>query len=180
MNHSDHIHLLREGVLSGGTWADLGSGRGAFTLALAELVGASGQICSIDRDMRALIAQEAELKRRYPHVSVRFIQADFTTRIDLPALDGVVMANSLHFHRHKEPILKNVIDTLKPGGRFILVEYNTNRGNAWVPHPIAYPQWETLASRAGLVGTRMLARVPSSFLREIYSALSTKPRIEEV
>jgi ubiquinone/menaquinone biosynthesis C-methylase UbiE len=176
MDHNDHLHLLQEGVLSGETWADLGSGRGAFTLALAELIGPSGLIYSIDRNLGSLRAQESEMSRRYPLVSVHFMQADFTSRIGLQALDGVVMANSLHFHRHKEPILKKVIDTLKPGGRFILVEYNTDKGNAWVPHPIAYPQWEILSGRVGLVETRLLARVPSSFLREIYSALSINPK----
>ena len=39
MDHSDHVNLLRNGVLPGGVWADLGAGSGAFTLALAELAG---------------------------------------------------------------------------------------------------------------------------------------------
>ena len=35
MNHRDHVNLLRRGVPEpGGVWADLGSGAGAFTLAL--------------------------------------------------------------------------------------------------------------------------------------------------
>ena len=39
MNHDDHVRLIREGVLGGGiAWADLGSGSGAFTLALADLL----------------------------------------------------------------------------------------------------------------------------------------------
>lgn len=39
MDHTDHTNLLRGGIDgSSGTWADLGAGAGAFTLALAELL----------------------------------------------------------------------------------------------------------------------------------------------
>ena len=59
MNHKDHVHLLREGVPGpGGIWADLGSGLGAFTLALADLIGETGRIYSIDKDSRVLKEQE--------------------------------------------------------------------------------------------------------------------------
>ena len=45
MDHRDHVGLLREGVEGGGlNWADLGSGQGAFTLALADLLGPTGSI----------------------------------------------------------------------------------------------------------------------------------------
>jgi hypothetical protein len=64
---------------------------------------------------------------------------------------------------------------LKPGGRLIMVESNVERGNWAVPHPISYPQWVSLAGRADLVETRLLATRPSSFLREFYSALSFAP-----
>ena len=39
VNHQDHVNLLRDGIAAGEaqTWADLGSGGGAFTLALADL-----------------------------------------------------------------------------------------------------------------------------------------------
>ena len=51
MEHSDHVNLLRRGIpQTGGVWADFGSGTGAFTLALAELIQPIGMIISIDRD----------------------------------------------------------------------------------------------------------------------------------
>ncbi len=176
MNHTDHVNLLRGGVPApGGLWADLGSGGGAFTLALADLIGSSGQIISIDRDGGALRQQEREMKSRFPAVSVDYRQADFTRPLDLPPLDGIVMANSLHFHKNKIPILKQIRSYLKPGGHFILVEYNVDNGNTWVPYPLSYPTWEKLAQEAGLRHTRLLAGVPTRFLNEIYSALSVQP-----
>ena len=176
MNHSDHVNLLRKGVLfPGGVWADLGSGRGAFTLALADLIGSDGRIYSVDKDGGALREQEREMRSRFPDVAVKYLQADFTKRLDLPPLDGVVMANSLHFHQRKDGILTLICDYLKPGGKLLLVEYNVDKGNMWVPYPLAYPTWEALAGRNGLVETKQLASYPSHFLTEIYSAESLKP-----
>jgi len=51
VEHADHVTLLRGGVPGpGGAWADFGAGRGAFTLALAELIGPGSQLHAIDRD----------------------------------------------------------------------------------------------------------------------------------
>jgi SAM-dependent methyltransferase len=86
------------------------------------------------------------------------------------------MANSLHFVRDKKPVLDLVRGHLKPGGRLVLVEYNADRGNPWVPHPLSYPTWERLAADSGFAETRLLERVPSRFLGEIFSALSLRPR----
>ncbi len=114
------------------------------------------------------------MRARFPGTTVHYIAADFTRPVELPPLDGLVMANSLHYQRNKGPVLQLVRGYLKPGGRLILVEYNTDHGNPWVPHPISYPTWEDLARRNGFDSTQLLATVPSRFLREIYSALSVR------
>ena len=49
-------------------WADVGAGDGAFTLALAELLGPGATIHTIDRDGAALTQGAAEASRRYPGV----------------------------------------------------------------------------------------------------------------
>jgi ubiquinone/menaquinone biosynthesis C-methylase UbiE len=175
MDHHDHVNLLRSGITeTGGTWADLGSGSGAFTLALAELAGVEAEIYSIDQDKGALREQARAFKTRFPQANVHFQQADFTKRLPLPTLDGIVMANSLHFHRQKDPILKLLHDYLKPGGRLLMVEYNVDQGNMWVPHPISFDTWKSLAQKNGFRNTQFLAARPSRFLKEIYSAVSLK------
>ncbi len=179
MDHTDHVGLIRAGIPGpGGVWADFGSGEGAFTLALADLLGPQAEIYSIDKDRRALQKQESRMKARFPGrppQATHYLQADFTVRIQLPLLDGLVMANALHFHKRKEPVIELIMGYLRPGGRLILVEYNADRGNPWVPHPLSFSTWESLAARCGLVQTRRLASVPSRFLGEIYSALSFRP-----
>lgn len=176
MKHEDHVNLLNGGVPGpGGVWADLGSGEGAFTLALADLLGPSGTIYSVDKDRGALREQERAMRSRFPSVTVHYLAADFSRPLDLPPLDGIVMANSLHFVRDKGPVLGLVRSYLRPGGRLVLVEYNADRGNMWVPHPLSFGTWAALAERNGFANTHLIARVPSRFLGEIYSASSIVP-----
>jgi SAM-dependent methyltransferase len=175
LNHADHVSLLRDGVPGpGGAWVDLGSGRGAFTLALAELVGSGGRIASVDQDGAALRHQGLELAARFPRVPVQFLEADFTRPLGLPPLDGAVMANALHFVRDKRSVLDLVRGYLREGGRLLLVEYDTDRGNRWVPYPLSYPTWEAMAKEAGFRDVRLLATRPSSFLGRFYSSLAIR------
>jgi ubiquinone/menaquinone biosynthesis C-methylase UbiE len=175
MDHNDHVNLLRKGVTASRVWADLGSGRGAFTLALADLLGPTGQIYSVDKNQGDLRQQEQSMRSLFPGVTVQYITADFTRPLALPQLDGIVMANSLHYVRKKDPLLQQLRGYLRPGGRLILVEYNADRGNPWVPYPLSYQTWEELAGQNGFVNTHLLERRPSRFLGEIYSALSLTP-----
>jgi ubiquinone/menaquinone biosynthesis C-methylase UbiE len=79
------------------------------------------------------------------------------------------MANSLHFVKEKRPVLRHLVRLLKPGGRLIVVEYNTRRGNMAVPYPLDELDFLNLAQEAGLQKPRILTRVPSSFLGEMYA-----------
>jgi SAM-dependent methyltransferase len=182
VDHHDHVELLRGGVEPAGSggadWADLGSGSGAFTLALADLLGPGGRIVSIDRDAGALRQQAAAMAARFPATELRQIVADFTddlTRQGLSALDGIVMANSLHFQAHHVPVIRHVANLLRPGGRLVLVEYDADHGNPWVPHPLSFTTWGRVAREADLAEPRLIGRVPSRFLGAIYSAVSERP-----
>jgi SAM-dependent methyltransferase len=173
MDHHDHVRLLRDGVAGAGpAWADLGSGEGAFTLALADLLGPTGSIYSVDREARALDRQSRDMSGRFPAVGLTPVVADFTKLLALPMLDGIVMANSLHFQRDRLAVVRLVRDYLRADGRLVLVEYDTDHGNHWVPYPLSFVTWTRLATDAGYRDTRRLASVPSRFLGSIYSAVS--------
>jgi ubiquinone/menaquinone biosynthesis C-methylase UbiE len=172
MDHHDHVALLRPAALRpGGRWADLGAGSGAFTLALRELVGADAVIFAIDREQAGLRELERTWRKRFEETSnLHLLHADFTETLNLPALDGVMMANSLHFFRDKESVMRHAGTFLKPGGVLLLVEYNVDAGNLWVPFPLSFKTYQALAVRAGFSAVRLLGTHPSNFLRGFYSA----------
>jgi ubiquinone/menaquinone biosynthesis C-methylase UbiE len=176
VDHSELVGLLRDGIdARGGRWADLGAGEGAFTLALADLLGPGANITAVDRDAGSLRGLPAEIRKRFPATELEVVVADFTRPISLTSLDGIVMANSLHFVRDKGPVLARVNEMLKPGGSLIVVEYGSDRGNPWVPHPFSYERWVDMAARAGFERTRMIGTVPSRYLGSMYSAVTFAP-----
>ena len=176
MDHSDHVNLLRPADLSpGASFADLGAGSGAFTLALRELLGLSADIYAVDHERGRLAELERAYRARFGATDhLHLISSDFTRALELPPLDGVLMANSLHFYRDKEKVLSHIGSFLKPDGALLLVEYNVDRGNPWVPHPLSFESFRELAPRAGFSEPRLLGKHPSGFLREFYSALTFK------
>lgn len=176
MNHTDHVNLIRPADLAtGGLWADLGAGTGAFTLALREVLGSQAEIYAVDKDRGSLDELERLHARRFAGVrTLHLMQADFSKRLDLPRLDGVLMANSLHFHRDRKAILELVRQLLHPGGVLLLVEYNVDKGNPWVPFPLSFQTFAGLALRAGFEPPKLVGTHPSSFLREFYAAKAVR------
>jgi ubiquinone/menaquinone biosynthesis C-methylase UbiE len=179
MDHRDHVELLRPANLpAGGSWADLGAGSGAFSLALRELVGGEAEVYAVDRDRSRLGELERAWRLHFGDpIRLHLLPADFTRPLALPALEGVVMANSLHYFKDKEKVLRHIRSFLKPSGRLLLVEYNVDSGNFWVPYPLSFETFKVLAVRAGFEMPHLLGTHPSSFLRSFYSAeaiLNTK------
>jgi trans-aconitate methyltransferase len=149
-------------------WADLGAGDGLFTQALSEVIPPKSKILAVDKDKSAI----AKI-RINPGVTLEQVHSEFETLDKLPALDGVLMANSLHYVREQINFLKNLRDRqLKPNGVLVLIEYNLTQPNRWVPYPIDLARLADLAHDAGFLTPTVLHRVPSRLnASEIYSAL---------
>jgi SAM-dependent methyltransferase len=175
MDHGDHVALIRNGVTgSGPAWADIGAGSGAFTLALADLLGDDARITAVDRDGAALAENARAVAERFPEATLTTLVGDLEGPLDLPQLDGLLAANSLHFvaRERQASVITTLASHLRPGAPFIVVEYDADRGNPWVPHPFSVGRWRELAAEAGLVDTVEIGRVPSRFLGSIYAAAS--------
>lgn len=177
MVHSDHVNLIRKAIVRpGGVWADFGSGDGAFTLALRDVAGEDVEIYSIDKDRSRLRRQEEVFEGMFPDTNIHFFHADFTESLHLPRLDGILTANSLHYVKDQVPFLRFVKQYLKPSGKLVVVEYNSDSGNMWVPYPLSFLTFQKLIAEAGFKKIRLLATIQSSFLQEIYAAEASLDR----
>jgi trans-aconitate methyltransferase len=96
MKQTDAIALISKGITAGSAqrWADLGCGEGTFTGALFHLLPAGSEIRAVDRQIQRL------------NIPVNFTMANFETDdLKLAGLDGIMMANSLHYIRDKKKLI---------------------------------------------------------------------------
>jgi len=177
----ERVSLIRPGVdRRGGTWADLGSGEGAFTLALASLLGPGALVHAVDRDRRALQSLEQEatawlLRQADGAPRIVCTRADFTRELALPRLDGALVANALHFQADACAVLAHIRGWLEPGAVLIVVEYDVSRGNPWVPYPLPWSGLPRAAACAGFGPPRLLGTLPSAYHRSMYAAVCAAP-----
>lgn len=174
MDHHDHVQLLKPANLEkGGSWADLGAGSGAFTFALRELIGPTAEIHTVDKDKSSLDQLRHEYQVRFGSTDNLKVQVgDFSRNSSLPPLDGIIAANSLHYFKDRVKVLGHIRSFLKPNGKLIVIEYNVDSGNPWVPYPFSFGSFGKIALQAGFTEPQLLAKHPSRFLREFYSALT--------
>jgi ubiquinone/menaquinone biosynthesis C-methylase UbiE len=173
MNHADHLQLIAAGVeRTGGLWADIGAGSGAFTLALRDLAGPDVDLIAVDRDRAGLQILRTTMERRFPGTRLRLLEADMAGHLALPPLDGIMAANAIHYIPDQKALLRRWKDYLKPEGRLIVVEYDAETGNRWVPYPLSFASFGEIARAAGFAAPVLLATRPSRWLGRIYSALA--------
>ncbi|HEV2132285.1 MAG TPA: class I SAM-dependent methyltransferase [Longimicrobiaceae bacterium] len=161
----------------GGTWADLGAGEGTFTQALAGLLGPEARIYAIDHDpaaVRALSRWAAADARVIP------LEADFRRLDAIPALrgvtlDGVLLANSLHFAADPARLLARIARLVRPGGRLVVVEYDRRPSSRWVPYPVSEERLRELLPAAGFTKPQVVGTRPSRYSGMLYAAVALRP-----
>jgi ubiquinone/menaquinone biosynthesis C-methylase UbiE len=152
-------------------WADLGCGSGMFTNALANLLTNESKIYAVDKNK----SQLNKIPDTIARVKIEKIYGDFT-RVILPEnLDGILMANSLHYVKDKSTFIQNIKCNLKSDGSFLIIEYDMDTSNPWVPYPISFTSLQNFFRTMGYNSIYMINEMPSRFRRaNIYSAVMTK------
>ncbi|HRK55783.1 MAG TPA: class I SAM-dependent methyltransferase [Cyclobacteriaceae bacterium] len=166
MNPTDARQLIEAAIpnKTTATWADLGCGAGTFTYAVAELLGDGSKVWAVDKLTQYLGAKRGE-------VEIEFLQADIERQeLPLKALDGIIIANTLHYIKDQADFLQHLRSYLKDTGKLILVEYDTERSNQWVPFPVTYEMAQALLSNAGFKDVSQIGEHPSSFRNEMIFA----------
>jgi SAM-dependent methyltransferase len=141
-----------------------------------DIAGPDVDLIAIVRDRPSLQTLDATMERLFPGTRLRLLEADMAGRLTLPPLDGIVAANAIHFVplQDQTALLRRWRAYLKPEGRLVVVEYDTDSGNRWAPYPMSYNAFRETARAAGFTDPALLGSRPSRWLGRIYSAL-TRP-----
>ncbi|HSR19212.1 MAG TPA: methyltransferase domain-containing protein [Ignavibacteriaceae bacterium] len=151
-------------------WADLGCGSGTFTKALAVILTGNSVIYAVDKIKSVL----NNIPDRFRNSTIEKINGDFT-RIELPFnLNGILMANSLHYVEDQDLFIKKIHVNLKEKGYFLIIEYDMNVSTPWIPYPVSFNSLKKLFDEEKYSVIK-LADHPSVYRKEkIFSALIMK------
>ena len=175
MTHDEAVGLISGGRLTTSPrpaiWADLGCGDGTFTLALASLLPAGSTIYAVDHDAATLRVLPGE--SHGSRISTQ--RADFTQQPwPFTDLDGILMANSLHYVRRQRAFVRECASQLRAHHQFLIVEYDLRRGNSWVPYPLDQSAARQLFTDLGYTSISLLGTRPSLYQRgSLYCLLVT-------
>ncbi|HEV8363471.1 MAG TPA: class I SAM-dependent methyltransferase [Gemmatimonadaceae bacterium] len=167
--------LIRAAVPAGAaTWADLGAGSGTFTRALLTLLGPEGRVVAVDKDASALAELRVATSGTALGARVVSLHHDFRKPHYFPPLDGVLLANALHFVPPDEQaaVLARLKNYLRPEGRLVVVDYDGREANAWVPHPVSQRRLSELFEAIGLAAPALAGNRPSRYGGTLYAAWS--------
>ena len=146
MSLAEAIEFLRSAfTLNPGVWADVGAGSGIFTQALDQVLPLPSHILAFDQYTQDL--DRIQLHR----VTMESVEADYHNPPPLPELQGILMANSLHYSTTQEDVLKHWVSHLAPDGQVLFIEYDTLTPRPpWVPYPISFARFRKMAPAVGL------------------------------
>ena len=167
-------HLVRELSLKpGDRVADLGSGAGAYTIALAREVGDIGQVFAVDVHREALHTLASTLERQ-KLLNVEMLWADIEKGIPIDAysLDAVVMSNVLFQLEDIGAALSYVSKIVKPEGTLLVIDWSSSHAGAG-PHPSHVVTEERAEEIVQKHGFRILKRLPAGDFHYAFIAISS-------
>ena len=110
-------------IPKGASVADIGAGSGYITVRLAARVGPAGRVFANDvqPQMLNLLARRLE---RAKITNVTLIEGTFDDpKLPPASVDLVIMVDVYHELSQPQAILRHLRESLKPGGRLVLLEY---------------------------------------------------------
>jgi hypothetical protein len=139
-----------------------------FTIALAQSLACGSTIHAVDLDQEALEA----IPDQYRGVAIRKVLGDlWNSNHRLPSVNGVLLANSLHFIQNQHLFLARLLSVTDC---FLIVEYELSKPSPWVPYPIGFERLFQLFSETGVTREEKLATRRSRFGGTMYSAFAER------
>lgn len=149
-------HLLAlAGLQPGQTALDLGSGLGFWTLPMAEIIGAEGQVIALDVSPEMLEALAAE--NPPPHVRLLHDELPAINLLDA-SIDFIWAAFILHEMESPTALVAEMRRVLRPGGRIAVLDWRPDAQSRNGPpraHRLSSQQVEECLCAAGLTSVHL-------------------------
>lgn len=166
--------------------ADIGAGEGQYGFAVAEIVGAEGKVYATELDEEKLVAlREAVAEQELANVEV--VKGEYEgTALEPASVDAAFLRDVYHHITEPEKFLASLFQTIRPGGRLVLVDFPPtiwlalftpegipeSRGG----HGITPELLTAEAKAAGFVPVKTVDEWPSSnFITKTYAVAFERP-----
>lgn len=114
----------------GSVVADVGAGRGYFTVKLAEEVGATGRVFAVDIDADVLRRLRDRVERDgFTTVEVVRGAVD-DAGLPPDSLDAILVVDAYHEMTEPDAMLTAMLHSLEPGGRLVMLDFQPSNPNA--------------------------------------------------
>ncbi len=121
----------------GNTVADIGAGSGYFALKLSPVVGARGEVQAVDLRRLSLFFLWTRALLRGQHNVHVIAGEDDNPHLPTGTVDAVLICNTYHEFSNPDVILHRVFQSLRPGGRLVVVDRAARATDA--PHAHEVP-----------------------------------------
>jgi len=144
------------GIADGASVADVGAGGGWFTVRLARRVGPRGLVYAQDVQRQMIDAIDRRVQREGLRNVRLVLGQDDDTRLPGETLDAVLMVDAYHEVENRVELLRSIRASLKPAGRFGLVDFKMD-GFGPGPHMNERIDPEEVVRDAAQAGLRLIA-----------------------
>jgi ubiquinone/menaquinone biosynthesis C-methylase UbiE len=110
-------------IEKGATVADIGAGVGYFTWRLADRVGPGGVVYGEDIQQEMLDRLNANMRERHLTNVKTILGAIDDPKLPRDSVDLVLLVDVYHEFSEPEKMIDRIRESLKPGGRLVLLEY---------------------------------------------------------
>ena len=142
------------GIVKGSVVADVGAGVGYYTAKLAKRVGPEGKVYANDIQIEMIERLKRNMSQQKIDNVIPVLGAEDDPRLPRDAIDLVLLVDVYHEFSKPVAMIDHIRDSLKPGGRLVLLEYRAEDPRR--SHPDRTQDvCEDGAERTGTAGTEV-------------------------